>query len=299
MVIPEQLRRSVAFLCYRDKEGVQRYAGTCFFLGMAPDGKAIDGHEGFFRYTITAKHVIIAIKDKSVDRKAIMRVNLKDGGVDHIETDVNDWFYDNEEPSDVAILDWAPEIGQKDSKYEITYVMYDMFQTENPPPTETIRVGDNVAIIGLFHSHTGKKRNTPIVRAGNVAMLADENEKVSTRHFGDIEAHLIESRSIGGLSGSPVYVHMTGPRIDNEGNALFVQMRYIYLFGLIHGHYDVEIPKEDGVVEDDMNREAINMGIAIVVPAKHIKQLLNHPKFMKDREDELREIEKSSLPKDD
>jgi len=291
MVIPDQLRRSVAFLCYRDENDTMRFAGTCFFFGIAPEGRAIDGHDGFFRYTLTAKHVIVGIKQKSIDGKAIMRVNLKNGGAEYIDTIADDWFSNPDEPSDVSVLDWAPPIGSKESKHDVTYIMSDMIQKDNPEPREKVWVGDDVAIVGLFHSHTGKQRNTPIVRAGNIAMLADANEKVSTRNFGDMEAHLIESRSIGGLSGSPVYVHMTGPRIDNEGNAMLIQMRYIYLFGLIHGHYDVELPGEDIAVEDTLKSEVINMGIAIVVPAKQIKALLYHPKLIKDRDDELSQFE--------
>jgi hypothetical protein len=74
--------------------------------------------------------------------------------------------------------------------------------------TETIAhhdlgVGDEVFITGLFTKVTETTKNIPIVRTGTVAMMPGEEIP-----FGNnlIEAYLIESRSIGGLSGSPVFV---------------------------------------------------------------------------------------------
>ena len=298
MVIPEALRRVVAFLCYTDKKDRKlHYAGTCFFFGLMPPELAQDTSDGFFRYTITAKHVIVGIKEKSMDGKVILRVNKKNGGVDYIDTDVSDWIYDEENPSDVALYNDAP---LPTDGFYVTYIMSDMIQKEDVEQVEKVRLGDDVFIIGLFANHKGKKRNTPIVRAGNVALLADENELVETAKYGDMYAHLIESRSIGGLSGSPVYVNMTAPRIDDDGKALLdIHMRYIYLFGLIYGHYDIETPGEDQIVEDETKQERINMGIAIVVPASKIKELLYHPKMVKVREDEIKEIKSKNIPTED
>lgn len=284
MVIPEQLQRSVAFICYRDNDSTIRFAGTCFFIGLAPNSKQTDGSEGFYSYIITAKHVIVAIKEKSKDGKAILRVNLKNGSFDYVETMADDWFSNPDEPSDVAILSWSPPSTEI---YEITHIMSDMIQTENVKHFEKACVGDDVFIVGLFANHTGKKRNTPIVRAGNIAMLPDKDEKIENRYFGDMEAYLIESRSIGGLSGSPVYVHMTDPRIDENGHVLYLQMRYIYLLGLIHGHYDIELPQKDNIVEDSVRKEAINMGVAIVVPSQKIKDVLYHPEIIKARGEKI------------
>jgi hypothetical protein len=50
--------------------------------------------------------------------------------------------------------------------------------------------------------HTGDLKNVPIVRVGNLASYP--SEQIQTRAFGRMEAYLIEARSIGGLSGSPV-----------------------------------------------------------------------------------------------
>ena len=58
---------------------------------------------------------------------------------------------------------------------------------------------------------TGRDRNFPIVRTGHIAMMPDEKiPKVKIGDWeGNADAYLIESRSIGGWSGSPVFVRGT------------------------------------------------------------------------------------------
>lgn len=107
-------------------------------------------------------------------------------------------------------------------------------------------------------------------------------EKVATRKFGEIDAYLVEARSIGGLSGSPVFV-MLGPHSRVDGNACFVNRATIGLLGLMHGHFDLPEPLEDAV-RDDFSQESVNVGIAIVVPAERIRELLFSPEFTQRRQ---------------
>ena len=67
-------------------------------------------------------------------------------------------------------------------------------------------MGDEVFVVGLFRHRHGTQRNIPIVRVGNLAALTEE--KVATNDFGLVDAYLIEARSIGGLSGSPVFLNL-------------------------------------------------------------------------------------------
>jgi len=110
-----------------------------------------------------------------------------------------------------------------------------------------------------------------------------------TKKFGDIDAYLVESRSIGGLSGSPVFAHLSTPRINEDGtlNKEIKLMRHLWLLGIIHGHYDVKTPNEDIAVEDAIKEEAINMGIAIVTPVEKIIDVLNMDVFIKSRKEEI------------
>lgn len=55
-----------------------------------------------------------------------------------------------------------------------------------------------------------------------------------------------------------------------------------YLLGLVHGHWDVPpYQKDDSILMDMFGR--VNMGIAIVIPAKQILEVLNHAELVELR----------------
>jgi hypothetical protein len=78
--------------------------------------------------------------------------------------------------------------------------------------------------------------------------------------------YLIEARSIGGLSGSPVFVRQMIPADS------FSWRQTLYLLGLIHGHWELPKGTENTLPTDD--GVAINMGIAMVVPARKILEVI-------------------------
>jgi hypothetical protein len=64
-------------------------------------------------------------------------------------------------------------------------------------------IGSDIFIPSAFVSMAGEKQNIPIVRFGHVAAVALEPTDGSPRK----PAFLIETRSLGGMSGSPVMFH--------------------------------------------------------------------------------------------
>ena len=70
---------------------------------------------------------------------------------------------------------------------------------------KSIGLGEELLVVGLFASHHGRKMNIPIVRSGMIAAMPWEPiwDAKTGQNF---EAFLAEVRSIGGLSGSPVWV---------------------------------------------------------------------------------------------
>ena len=56
----------------------------------------------------------------------------------------------------------------------------------------------------------------------------------------------------------------------------------IYLLGLVHGHWDAPPSQVDAAIVDN-RRESVNVGIAIVVPAQKILEVLNQPVFERSR----------------
>jgi len=67
--------------------------------------------------------------------------------------------------------------------------------------------GDDIFMVGRFITFDGKQRNTPVVRFGQISMLPAEPVEVDGGRAQE-EVFLVECRSIGGLSGSPVFVDL-------------------------------------------------------------------------------------------
>jgi hypothetical protein len=106
--------------------------------------------------------------------------------------------------------------------------------------------------------------------------------------------YLAEGCSIGGLSGSPVFVSHTirlGGTATEHGEHQYISgLGRPHFLGLMHGHWDLPIGAEVD------QAEAVNMGISIVIPAKKILEVLYHPELvaLRERQDEV--ILKVNLP---
>ncbi len=65
------------------------------------------------------------------------------------------------------------------------------------------------------------------------------------------------------------------------------------LLGLVHGHHNIE--EEVSFIGDILGKGKvpINAGIAVVVPAQKIIDVLMHEELVKDREDSLKQLQQS------
>lgn len=266
MLVPETIKKCVVFICYQHEERV-KLAGTGFFLA---EPSSVNKDQ-IYPYVVTARHVIEAVQERAIDDKVLIRLNTRDGGTEIISSDVSQWrFHPSEATVDLTAIQWTPD--QKKFDYQV--IPASMLITDDIVKQHSIGPGDEVFFPGLFVNHYGKKQNLPIIRIGNIAAMAEE--PVSTRHCGDIDAHLVEARSIGGLSGSPVFVHLVvgrGQQIVLGAGPTF------YLLGLMHGHYDSPLTDKDANVDDGEQAERVNMGIAIVVPSGKIRELIDQDDF--------------------
>jgi hypothetical protein len=98
-----------------------------------------------------------------------------------------------------------------------------------------------------------------------------------------IEVYLVETRSMGGLSGSPVFVRTDDHR--RSGNSA---ERFAYYFlGLVHGHFESYARLQSGAtVEESQSHpevELLNMGISMVVPASYVRDILDRPEWVRER----------------
>lgn len=278
MKIPEEVRKCVAFLEYNNCSGFH-LAGTTFFVTV----QSICQPNHFFRYAVTAKHVIDGIKEGTKDGHVYFRLNNRDAGTCRVESNINEWFiHPYDDFVDVAVM---PIFSQE----RIEWMFWDVrgFATDETIKEINIDVGDDVFLTGLYHRHTGAKRNVPIIRAGIIAAMPEEPVKTK---LGEATAFLVEARSINGLSGSPVFVlpesyYARNVKIEDTLTLGYGDARVgsFWLLGLMHGHWDVDNSYVDTIMTDKSNTQSINEGIGIVVPAQKILEVINHPDLEKMR----------------
>jgi hypothetical protein len=206
-------------------------------------------------------------------------VNEKDGTSIFVPI-LNSWLFHPSDPTADVAINVFPFLGEErrvdvrcpDTKAVLTPEMIEV---------NDIGIGDEVFMPGLFTFAPGRSRNLPIVRHGNIAMMPTEAIQVDD---GFAEVYLVEARSIGGLSGSPVYARRTlyGPLVkspDGVEDQLSGDGRF-YLLGLIHGHWEVrasDLNKTKPVIDP---KDGVNMGIATVVPGYKILETLSDPKLV-------------------
>jgi hypothetical protein len=256
MQITEKVRKCVAYVRYRH-DGAVKVAGTAWFVGVPKSD------ESQFQVTVTAQHVLNHIRMCSDDGIAVVCTNTQENGlIRGVTTHVDDWLLHDDPAVDVAVLPGAPDLSSGD------HLLYPIDQFTIDFTADGIGLGDEVFIVGLFSHHAGISRDDPIVRIGNIAAMPVD--KVQTK-MGRMEVILIEARSTGGLSGSPVFVNLGSSR-QIEGGYAFGPPPPPKLCGLVHGHFDEEIAS--GAVVEDTGR-SVNVGIALVVPARHIKQVVD------------------------
>jgi hypothetical protein len=275
MRVADQIPKCVCFVGYRMADGTMRLAGTAFFVV-----RPIAGTDRSFGYTVTARHVIDGVRSRGLER-VYLRLNLAaDNSSAWLETPIEQWlFHPHGFEVDVAVL----RLAVPESSDHLALPLAALATPEGIA-ADDIGVGTEVVITGLFVHHFGQARNIPIIRTGNIAAMP--LERVNTR-IGAIDAYLVECRSIGGLSGSPVFAVPDRLRVTETGEW---KVRHTYhLLGFVHGHYDASVSGSDEIVADSTAAEKINVGIAIVVPIQKFVETINGAAF---RELEVAETER-------
>lgn len=272
--IPENIRKCVAFIGYRKKlAGGETEIVPCG-TGLLTSRRTTASSTALATYLVTARHVLEEIAPRAIDDKVHIRVNLLDGTAKWIELNRAEWVFAESQNVDVAIMPFA-EAGLAHA-----YIQEELFATDATFSKHKIGPGDEVFFPGLLTHHVGQQANVPIVRTGSIAALPKDHVK-TTWGTRSIKAHLIEARSIGGLSGSPVFVQVGPIHKKSNGQGQLGNILY-FLIGMVHGHFDSPDMAEDaGLV--DASAKGANSGIAIVIPSTDIAAALSQPNFVAQR----------------
>lgn len=267
MRIPDRLLNCVGFISLSDQ--ATDYIGTAFIVAIA--GKS----GGAYLHAVTAKHVAEEVNEKDF----LIGINFKDGKAGWFGSNFKWWYH----PTQQEFVDVAVTIFTPSERADIEYIPETIFANKERIDRYGIGVGDEINVIGLFTRFFGSTRHIPIVRTGNIAMMP--SDKLPARN-GETEVYLVEGRSIGGLSGSPVFVRhtvsmdvVTGDTAERQRMSGVSQLHFL---GLMRGHWDQRV----GLSVSET--EAVNMGIAIVVPAQKVLEVLYHPELveLRARQDE-------------
>jgi hypothetical protein len=265
----DELIKTVCFLALRRTTGEDRgliVRGTGFFVAV--DSPVYKNVSHF--YLVTARHCIKyaarEIEENGNGYQLAVRVNVNSvlpdsfgpGNVDVFDCTTDGWIYPEEDSVDIAIRGFG--ISQD-------YVDYLPISEKLFATNVSFRVGDSIFGVGLFTQEYGKSRNLPILRSGIIAALPTEplEDNNSSEPY---NAYLVEMRSIGGLSGTPIFVT----------NA---ELQQPHLLGIVRGHWDLNRPMPTIGYSEDENA-TVNSGIARITPVSELRKLL----FSKELEQE-------------
>jgi len=264
MRVPDQILSSAVYLCVKDANGAVRPAGTGFFLSIESETRKNASHG----YLVTARHCIEKAEPYGV---LYARINRRDTGEAELIELERSWIYHDDETNDVAVLHFAPPGSQ------IMVFRRESLATADVIKRESIGIGDELMVVGLFTQHYGRTANRPIVRAGIVAAMPDEPIE-DARSGLPFDAYLAEVRSVGGLSGSPVWLIINPGRVvkgERESRLHF------YLLGLIRGHWNQREPWLPDFNETE--QDSLNTGIAMVTPIQKALDIIDSEDSVKER----------------
>lgn len=283
MRIPDDIKKCVCFLSVKDN-GKYRYGGTAMILTLK-EGRNDDL---FWTYLVTARHCVEAAKNTHGDLYA--RFNMRDGPAQLVKLE-DKWIYPADESVDVAVLPvlLGPEV-------EYGTVSNLMIASDYELAALNIGIGDDLVIIGLFTQRYGTQRNIPILRSGIIASMPDE--PLEDQNTGKpYNAYLIEVRSIGGLSGSPVFVALDTADSFHQSRRTPNEARLFLLLGIVRGHWDLKTSAMDFLEKEDSK---LNMGIAIVTPIHEVMEVVaKDENLVRQRKNIREEYRKRTAPTED
>jgi hypothetical protein len=286
--VDDHMLRCVAFLGEGGGSSF-RATGTCSFAFVKVD-------EYDFIYLITAGHVVWPHRRTRAPKPSdpiALRVNQHDSDPKVIPLNRGEWIFPDDVHFDICAFEFDPAIYNQDRKLiysemdlqTITFAVKadecEKFGVKSMPDHWKVTIGDDVFITGAFISRIGDKSNIPILRAGTVAALPHEPvEYYSPRHA----AYLIETRSLGGISGSPVFLNTSRslPRGTNVAQRTEGGVRFPYgLIGMVLGTSGSSeyIKDFDPPAEEQKTDADFNSGISIVLPARRILEFLYSDPF--------------------
>jgi hypothetical protein len=313
MRVPDDVQKSVCFICARNPQrGLYVPGGTGFLVAWTGSG-----HPQI--YLVTARHVVKGAQEEAViwetgehvsgDGSVYAGFNLKAAGLRYLKTNGKNWIYPNDPSVDLAVLPLDPP-----PEADIVVIPNHYMLTPERSAHHSVGIGDELWLPGLFKPSPGDERHRPVIRTATIAAMPDEPIRTvgaQGEQLPTFSAYLIEVRSIGGLSGSPVWLHLPYGRGHDDENPppsdvtrrqqeAFSYARSEeynipnYLLGIVRMHWrEVTDQAQTGSpFADQLYRNetptVVNMGIGAVTPVQDLISLLEREDLIAARQERMR-----------
>jgi hypothetical protein len=258
---------------YPDDTAARRgvsYGGSGFLIAI-PFEENIEGTAPRSHvYAVTNHHVI----NPDFGKSPVIRLNTMEGDTEIIPLTYDDWIHDwTEDDLALYMLDDT-------QMYRFSWYaqMPGGFITDKDVEQGLIDIGTDTITIGRFIGFDGEQQNLPVVRFGNVAAANTHKVKHEIVPKMMQESLLIESRTIPGTSGSPVFNTILVP-----GHPDFAIPRK--LLGIVWGYSHNDIPiyrkKRRQLMKEIIARD--NTGMSLVIPAWRLLNFLDRSDLVDDR----------------
>ncbi len=206
----------------------------------------------------------------------VIRLNNLDGTVSIYEAEEPNWIFPKG-GLDLAVLPIPVVPGRQRFKR----VGYTAIMSEETAREWDIGPGTDTFLVGRFIESGGIQTNQPSVRFGTVAQMPLEYPNEFGRPQ---ESFLVETRSVGGYSGSPVFAHIPPFMKDMSSGDLDGSYWGPALLGVNWGHATRRDPILDPAGRETGSGQHVRSqtGMAMVIPAWRLLKFLNS-KPVRDR----------------
>ncbi len=255
-----------------------KFGGTGFLVGTPLE----DNYHLNQLYAVTNRHVIAGASGE-----VVLGINKADGHREYIHTQNADWFL-HPDGQDVAVY---PIVLSPDYQYNFIGTRL-FFLTPQIVHARGIGPGDDVFMVGRFIGQDGAQGNLPTARFGHIGRM--NAEPIKDGNGVEQDSFLVEMRSIPGYSGSPVFVYIN-PTLASPpsfmtplGHPYNQSQHGPWLLGIDWSHltsFSAVLNKDKRSAVEPPQWVEINSGMAGVIPAWRIQEILDLPELVMRREE--------------
>lgn len=274
--------------------------GTCFCVHL------VEG-DFTFDYLISAQHLLWPYRKRNLkppDRPIVVRLNTSNGTSRVLPTPPKNWLYPADPSIDVCAMRFTELVPNPSDELDVRSInLNTMVVGPHNARSVGLCLGDEVFICGAFVGRVGYRKNIPVVRIANIAAMPEETIDFASPNKA---AYLIETRSLGGTSGSPVFLNLQSTRVkgrqqhgaqvgmistktQNSTTHLVLPYLLLGMIIFIHGgNYSQDFVSEEDSTIHPLQDVEFNAGIAVALPVSVITDLLNSDEA---REARIKEID--------